>query len=85
MAFKRIPEFHPAVRQALSWFEYEHLLEGDIRDTARRCSILAYDMASMFPDNPEITYGLRELLAAKDCFVRAAIHEYRKGENEPKG
>jgi hypothetical protein len=30
-------------------------------------------MISTLPDGPELTAGLRKLLEAKDCFVRAAV------------
>lgn len=34
---------------------------------------LAYLAASSLPKGPELTAGLRKLLEAKDCFVRAAL------------
>lgn len=38
------------------------------------CYALAEKMAELYPDGgPELTAGLRHLLEAKDCFVRAAI------------
>lgn len=40
---------------------------------AGRCAGLARDMLSELPDGPELTAGLRKLLEAKDCFVRAAL------------
>jgi len=30
-------------------------------------------MIRVLPDGPELTSGLRKLLEAKDCFVRAAL------------
>jgi hypothetical protein len=33
----------------------------------------AHEMARALPDSPELTAGLRKLLEAKDCFVRAAV------------
>jgi hypothetical protein len=30
-------------------------------------------MVDHLPDGPELTVGLRKLLEAKDCFVRAAL------------
>lgn len=33
----------------------------------------------MLPDGPELTAGLRKLLEAKDCFVRAAVDAHREG------
>jgi hypothetical protein len=34
---------------------------------------LAEAMIVELPDGPELTAGLRKLLEAKDCFVRAAL------------
>ena len=34
---------------------------------------LASDCVSSFKDSPELTAGLRKLLEAKDCFVRASL------------
>lgn len=33
---------------------------------------LAHQMAKDLPEGPELTTGLRKLLEAKDCLVRAA-------------
>lgn len=30
-------------------------------------------MIEVLPDGPELTAGLRKLLEAKDCFVRASL------------
>lgn len=63
---------HPAVREIMRWFEYDHL-SGDARTNAYSCSELAKTMVDETPDGPELTAGLRKLLEAKDCFVRASI------------
>lgn len=36
-------------------------------------SELAHKMAEDLPGGPELTTGLRKLLEAKDCLVRAAL------------
>lgn len=36
---------------------------------------VALNMVEGLPDSPELTAGLRKLLEAKDCFVRAAVHK----------
>jgi hypothetical protein len=64
---------HPATQQIARWFSYDHLPEGLPRFISVDCSITAEDMLSQLPDGPELTAGLRKLLEAKDCFVRAAI------------
>ena len=64
---------HPSTVGLLRFFDYEHLPEGPLRSTSRRCAALAADMVDRLPDGPELTTGLRKLLEAKDCFVRAAL------------
>jgi hypothetical protein len=59
--------------QLARWFEFEHLPAGGPRDISRHCAGLAARLVEMLPDGPELTAGLRHLLEAKDCAVRAAI------------
>jgi hypothetical protein len=40
---------------------------------SKPCGGLAEEMIRVLPDGPELTAGLRKLLEAKDCFVRAAL------------
>jgi len=61
-------EHYPIMR----FFEYEHLPEP-LRDVSRPCYMLAERMASELPPGAEVSAGLRKLLEAKDCFVRAAL------------
>ena len=64
---------HPAVVDILKHFEYEHLPEH-LQMISRPICEMALDMANNPDlDGPELTAGLRKLLEAKDCFVRAAI------------
>ena len=60
----------------LEHFAYEHLPEGPVRDTSKACADLALEMDTL-PDSDQKTDGLRNLLRAKDCFVRAKISEAR--------
>jgi hypothetical protein len=64
---------HQATRQIARWFTYDHLPEGLPRFVSVDCALTAEDMITQLPDGPELTAGLRKLLEAKDCFVRAAI------------
>ena len=48
-------------------------LPGDLYEIAVECSALGRSMAQRLPDGPELSAGLRKLLEAKDCFVRAAL------------
>jgi hypothetical protein len=64
-----------SVHPLLRFFEYEHLPQGQLRSTSRRIHGLAHFLAGDLPDGAEKTVGLRKLLEAKDCFVRAAVPE----------
>jgi hypothetical protein len=63
---------HPATNQLLRWFAYEHLPEPQ-REISQYLSSLAVALVERLPDGPELSTGLRKLLEAKDCFVRASI------------
>jgi hypothetical protein len=65
-------ERHPATTHLLKYFTYAHLPER-LRPMSRECADLAASMAVQLPDGPELSAGLRKLLEAKDCFVRAAL------------
>lgn len=66
---------HPGVDQLLRFFVHSHLPEGDLREVSRLCAELAGKMAERIESSPELTAGLRKLLEAKDCFVRAKLDE----------
>lgn len=53
------------------YFKYDHLPEP-LQKISKPFSELANDMAKS-PASAETAAGLRKLLEAKDCFVRAAI------------
>jgi len=63
---------HPATMQVLRHFAYSHL-PVDLQAVSFECCELAYRMVDKLPDGPELTTGLRKLLEAKDCFVRARL------------
>jgi hypothetical protein len=54
------------------YFVYEHLPPG-LRVVSRPLAELAKLMDESLPDGPEKSTGMRKLLEAKDCFVRAAL------------
>lgn len=56
----------------LRFFEHDHLPD-DLADIAAPVASVAHQMNGRLPDGPEKSAGLRKLLEAKDCFVRAAI------------
>lgn len=65
---------HEATRQLIQWFSFDHLPTGSPREVSEQLSFTVGTMLKMIPiDTPEFTAGLRKLLEAKDCFVRAAI------------
>ena len=63
---------HPATTGMLRWFEAGHLPDH-LRAVSEPVGELAREMVAVLPDGPELTTGLRKLLEAKDCLVRAAI------------
>lgn len=68
---ERKDKVHPATEAILKHFTYDHLPKH-LQDVSRPVCQLAHDMADEL-DGPELTAGLRKLLEAKDCFVRAAL------------
>lgn len=56
----------------LQFFAYAHL-PADLQEVSRAFSELAHRMVETLPRNPERTVGLRKLLEAKDCAVRARL------------
>lgn len=64
--------YHPSIASLLAHFRFEHLPEH-LQEISRPFGELAREMAARGPDNPETTAGIRKLLEAKDCAVRAAL------------
>jgi len=56
----------------LQYFANNHLPE-DLRRISEAIRGVAFYMAGTLPPNPERREGLRRLLEAKDCFVRAQL------------
>ena len=56
----------------LRFFRYEHL-PPQLQTVSKPIGDLARVMDATLPDGAEKTAGLRKLLEAKDCFVRAAL------------
>lgn len=65
-----IIEAYPILR----FFKYDHLPEH-LQAKSKPFSDLAHEMARALPyfQVSEVTAGLRKLLEAKDCFVRANL------------
>lgn len=66
---------HPGVTGLLRWLKTNpNLPEGAPKSVAEICEDTSMLIVNAIPvDSPELTEGLRKLLEAKDCFVRAAI------------
>ncbi len=56
----------------MKYFAYDHL-NHNLQDMSRPLCLVAQKMDTDLPDSPEKSAGLRKLLEAKDCFVRAAL------------
>jgi len=72
---------HPSVDFILQYFEYEHL-PAHLQVISKDFHSLAHKLAGAL-EGPELTAGLRKLLEAKDCAVRAALTAKKKGPEEP--
>lgn len=63
---------HEAIKALARYFDFEHLDEP-MRGISESCADLAQEMLDELGDSAELTMGLRKLLEAKDCFVRAVL------------
>lgn len=59
--------------QLLKWFDTDHLQNVRLKEIVADMREVAVVMDDDLPDCAEKTAGLRKLLEAKDCFVRAAL------------
>lgn len=67
-----IRDRHPATQHLIQYFSFYHLPQY-LQDVSRPFAMLANKVINNTPDGPELTAGLRKLLEAKDCIVRAAV------------
>lgn len=68
-------ETNPTYERILQYFTYSHLPER-LQTVSAPFMEIAWNMVKVTKDthNPaEVTVGLRKLLEAKDCFVRAML------------
>lgn len=56
----------------IQFFAYGHLPEH-LQKVSKPLCDLAHLMEEILPDGPEKSAGMRKLLEAKDCFVRAVL------------
>ena len=55
------------------YFEYEHLRHEKLKRVSKKFHDLAQELADEVPASEEAEAGMRKLLEAKDCFVRAEL------------
>lgn len=58
----------------LQFFTYDHL-PARLQQVSKPFALLAQEIVITYPRNPERTAGLRKLMEAKDCIVRASIYK----------
>ena len=63
---------HPDTTHLIKLFAWSHLPEN-LQDVGYPIGGIAFSMVSRMPDGPELFAGLRKLLEARDCFVRAEV------------
>lgn len=63
---------NPAVISIAGFFDDGHLPEH-LQPVSKAIHDVAEQIIDTLPDGPELTTGLRKLLEAKDCFVRASV------------
>ncbi len=56
----------------IKYFQYAHLPER-LQEVSKPVAELATLMEQLLPDGAEKSAGMRKLLEAKDCFVRAYL------------
>lgn len=59
----------------MKYFTYQHL-PAHLQQTSKVIHDLAKSMDDNLPDSAEKSAGLRKLLEAKDCFVRANVDKF---------
>ncbi len=59
-------------QRLLRFFDYSHL-PANLQVISKPIHDLAHEMDEKIPDSAEKTVGLRKLLEAKDCLVRALL------------
>lgn len=60
------------INPIMQYFTYDHL-PPHLQQVSKPFCMLAKDIDLLYPDGAEKQAGLRKLLEAKDCVVRAAL------------
>lgn len=66
------PFWEPPLNAIMKYFAYAHL-PVHLQEVSAPIGELAQKLDESLPDGPEKSAGLRKLLEAKDCFVRAKL------------
>ena len=66
----------------IKFFDYKHL-PAKLQSVSQPIGDLALKLEKLLPDGPEKSAGMRKLLEAKDCFVRAALDMPEPAESLP--
>ncbi len=69
---KRAMEPIKVTSQILGFFDCEHL-PPHLKAVSSPLRDIAHQMTERLPPSAELSAGLRKLLEARDCFVRAAL------------
>lgn len=70
------------INPIMQYFVYDHLPQH-LQDVSRPFFEVAQALNETLPDCEEKRVGLRKLLEAKDCMVRAALYEAPEYDVEP--
>lgn len=70
---------HPSTQSIIRYFDFEHL-PPKLQAVSEPFHQLAHAMVARGLEGPEFTAGLRKLLEAKDCMVRAALDVQEVGQ-----
>jgi len=69
------------MNRLMQFFKFGHLPEH-LQEPSRSCAELAAKMDESLQESAEKTAGLRKLLEAKDCFVRAKLEQTEAAESK---
>ena len=70
------------MNRLIKFFAYSHL-PAHLQEVSMPCGELA-EVMDLLPEGAEKTAGLRKLLEAKDCFVRAKLEQYETAQENVK-
>jgi hypothetical protein len=78
-------ERHRSTVQLLRWLQPNRNLPVHALPVANQVAVAADRLVESCPDGPELTTGLRKLLEAKDCFVRAVLSRPEEPQSDTGG